>query len=961
MPPDLFRGLSNLQVIDLDDNNLSSVPPDLFRGLSNLQQIDLDDTNLSSVPPDLFRGLSNLQQIDLDNNNLSSVPPDLFRGLSNLQQIELDNNNLSSVPPDLFRGLSNLQQIELDNNNLSSVPPDLFRGLSRLAIVYIKPGNDELTCLPQLPERAHYYHYDYDGGTSRILQGDEALPPCDKVEITPDPLTPLIEGGNEENEREYTVEVNFTQKEIEDNKEVSLYVSSSDSEAVKVEHSHDGGTTWHSHKNPNEPVGFSPSTPSLPFRAVAVADEDNNDEEVTISHRLNGKDYPLEVEVHDLKLILSESSIIFTRTATRETSTFYSVKQETKTYTVKLNHSPQSNNAVLNVKFRDKNRDAGTIIAFRSDNFTVDGDNAYLTFNKNNWDQPENIIVLVGPGSWNVQETSFPFSESAVMEHSLEIKENEKTVYEKNLNVVNTIDSRHELDREIREELADELIEDITGISGDEFGDILAGKVGKKGIGKIAAKVIKHVTSLPVSVALKFYDILKKQGYIVASNPYQELNPNKIDAILSDYIAQNYYQLQQGTFDWRQAFSNRTFFQPFYLGNQAQQPQVPGVPEAPSPNLFLRAGFDYSSFDESDDVTDIDGDNMTYIFGLDFLLNPSIITGASLVIANSESDISDSESGIQATYDLDITSLHPYISWNASDRFSLFASLGYGKAHSKFNIDSFRDGTELADILLFYDPNLDVSNVPDGLDLSPLYTSTKDQGDFFSLSTGLDFSLWQADNSSLALSLQGSTTTLLAQKSSQASLGTSLARTFPLDALTLESSLDLTWLMSDSGPGALELSGSFDVFPDTSNLSLLSSARVLLTGDRNEWGVSSTLRYQKNNTDEGLSLALYPSFGDSSSRLDINDFRAGNTSLVAANPSPPEPRLSAELAYGFRTGDRLLTPYTDLSFSTSYSDYTAGLRYQLDSGLDLDLNATHRNRPSGNNDNLFFLQLRSDL
>ena len=81
----------------------------------------------------------------------------------------------------------------------------------------------------------------------------------------------------------------------------------------------------------------------------------------------------------------------------------------------------------------------------------------------------------------------------------------------------------------------------------------------------------------------------------------------------------------------------------------------------------------------------------------------------------------------------------------------------------------------------------------------------------------------------------------------------------------------------------------------------------------------------------------------------------------SAKPSPPEPRLSAELAYGFRTGDHLLTPYTDLSFSTSYSDYTAGLRYQLDSGLDLDLNATHRNRPSGNNDNLFFLQLRSDL
>ena len=938
------------------------MPPDLFRGLSNLKEISLSGNNLSSVPPDLFRGLSNLQIIDLDENNLSSVPPDLFRGLSNLRAIWLNRNNLSSVPPDLFRGLSNLQEIWLTKNNLSSLPPDLFRGLSSLEVVYIGSGNDELTCLPQLPEGASYY--------SKVN-----LPPCDRVEITPDPLTPLIEGGNEENEREYTVEVNFTQKEIEDNKEVSLYVSSSDSEAVKVEHSHDGGTTWHSHKNPNEPVVFSPSTPSLPFRAVAVADEDNDDEEVTISHRLNGKDYPLEVEVHELKLVFSPTNLIFQRTAMSGTNAgaWYYIPKQEKTYTIKLNHDPQSNTvSIPNIEghyvgltelpIKGEISRGGSYFEFEYNPITLD---------RNNWNSDSHVVKVIGsnssywiegPNAYN-PPLEFPISHAIELNHSLELNGN--SLPEQTYNVVNTIGtlalSQEDLEEIIRDTVK-AVIEEVVGAAPEEIAKIVEDRVKAKTAAKVGAKIAKNILRI-FNVTESIKDIINfSKEYKDYKDTIDNLNSfNTITDLFSNHLAANYHQLQQGTYDWRQAFSNRTFFQPFYLGNQAQQPQVPGVPDAPSPNLFLRAGFDYSSFDESDDVTDIDGDNMTYIFGLDFLLNPSIITGASLVIANSESDISDSESGIQATYDLDITSLHPYISWNASDRFSLFASLGYGKAHSKFNIDSFRDGTELADILLFYDPNLDVSNVPDGLDLSPLYTSTKDQGDFFSLSTGLDFSLWQADNSSLALSLQGSTTTLLAQKSSQASLGASLARTFPLDALTLESSLDLTWLMSDSGPGALELSGSFDVFPDTSNLSLLSSARVLLTGDRNEWGVSSTLRYQKNNTDEGLSLALYPSFGDSSSRLDINDFRAGNTSLVAANPSPPEPRLSAELAYGFRTGDRLLTPYTDLSFSTSYSDYTAGLRYQLDSGLDLDLNATHRNRPSGNNDNLFFLQLRSDL
>ena len=83
---------------------------------------------------------------------------------------------------------------------------------------------------------------------------------------------------------------------------------------------------------------------------------------------------------------------------------------------------------------------------------------------------------------------------------------------------LNTIDSRHELDGEIREELADQLIEDVTGISRDEFAKIVEGKFGKKVTGKVVAKIIKNVTSLPVSVALKLYDILTKTGYVVASN-----------------------------------------------------------------------------------------------------------------------------------------------------------------------------------------------------------------------------------------------------------------------------------------------------------------------------------------------------------------------------------------------------------------------------------------------------------
>ena len=41
--------------------------------------------------------------------------------------------------------------------------------------------------------------------------------------------------------------------------------------------------------------------------------------------------------------------------------------------------------------------------------------------------------------------------------------------------------------------------------------------------------------------------------------------------------------------------------------------------------------------------------------------------------------------------------------------------------------------------------------------------------------------------------------------------------------------------------------------------------------------------------------------------------------------------------------------------------YGAGLRYQLDDSLDLDLTTSHRQRSSGNHDNRLFLQLPSDF
>ena len=112
-------------------------------------------------------------------------------------------------------------------------------------------------------------------------------------------------------------------------------------------------------------------------------------------------------------------------------------------------------------------------------------------------------------------------------------------------------------------------------------------------------------------------------------------------------------------------------------------------------------------------------------------------------------------------------------------------------------------------------------------------------------------------------------------------------------------------------------------------------------------------------------MALRPSFGQTNttlSNLHLDPFSFSDPTELALSTAPLTARFNAALAYGFRTGNHaLLTPYVDAHLAHNTNTYTTGLRYHLDSGLDLDLSASHRHRSSGNNDNRFFLQLRSDL
>ena len=427
-----------------------------------------------------------------------------------------------------------------------------------------------------------------------------------------------------------------------------------------------------------------------------------------------------------------------------------------------------------------------------------------------------------------------------------------------------------------------------------------------------------------------------------------EITPNKSSSSINKTINNiaealylNHDLLQGGYISLDQAFSGQDFSVPFNLSQVFSQDQG----SSPRFNALLSADIGFSRFsDSSDPGISIDGTTTNYGIGLTIAPNPEVplITGLQFGYTRSNSDFEYTDT--EGTYNLRMFSVSPFIAWDATDSLTVWSTIGYGRPNDEITIESV-----------------------DGVEVDPAEDSTfTSSGDFFSFAGGANYRVWQSDLSALSIGLSGSTTSLLDNDSQQGSISAQFSHKFPFDAGQLQTSADLALILSDSGPSATELSGNLNWLPNQGRLSGSTNARVLLFGgDRSEWGIGGSVVLLPGERGEGLSLALRPSFGQTNtalSNLHLDPFSFSDPTELALSTAPLTARFNAELAYGFPSGNHaLLTPYTKLSMGHYGATTSAGLRYQLDNSLDLDFSASHRQRSSGNNDNRFFLQLRSDL
>ena len=117
--------LAAVSSLAITNKSLSSLQSDDFEGLSELETLDLFQNDLTDLPEGVLDGLTSLEILRLNNNSaLGALPPEVFDGLSSLEELYLTGNtSLACIHPGQFDGLSALRELHLSNTRLGNIAP----------------------------------------------------------------------------------------------------------------------------------------------------------------------------------------------------------------------------------------------------------------------------------------------------------------------------------------------------------------------------------------------------------------------------------------------------------------------------------------------------------------------------------------------------------------------------------------------------------------------------------------------------------------------------------------------------------------------------------------------------------------------------------------------------------------------------------------------------------------------
>lgn len=109
--------------LDLSNTGLDKLPYYVL-SRSNLEILNIADNNIDGALPAEIKNLKNLKRLDASNNSMTGVPAEIGQ-MSNLEYLDLSNNNLTGLPYELGN-LSALKELNIAGNNYAQQDLDII-------------------------------------------------------------------------------------------------------------------------------------------------------------------------------------------------------------------------------------------------------------------------------------------------------------------------------------------------------------------------------------------------------------------------------------------------------------------------------------------------------------------------------------------------------------------------------------------------------------------------------------------------------------------------------------------------------------------------------------------------------------------------------------------------------------------------------------------------------------------
>ena len=336
----------------------------------------------------------------------------------------------------------------------------------------------------------------------------------------------------------------------------------------------------------------------------------------------------------------------------------------------------------------------------------------------------------------------------------------------------------------------------------------------------------------------------------------------------------------------------------------------------------------------------LDGDATTVALGADATWE-RWLAGAAISLSEGTGGFRDHDGRGAGELESALTSVHPYLRYQAGERLSLWGMVGFGAG--KLMLDAEGTGRWHTDtsmrmaaagargVLLpaSEEGGLELAVRTDAL-LMRMHSDavTGDAG---------NLAVSEADINRLRLILEGS-------------------RRFAVgDGSTLEPSLEIG-LRHDGGDAeagtGIELGGGLRFADRGLGLTVDANARTLVAyedSDYSEWGVGGSVRLDPGASGRGPSLTLAPTWGVASGGTERLWSLDGPRGLAAGEQGEPTLHFDAKAGYGFAAfaGRGTVTPYAGLSLSES-GEHTlrSGVRWAAGPALSFGLEGTRR-EPAG--------------